>query len=188
MVFIDKRLSDLDYNFSWFEGAKEQKCKCGAINCRGFIGKRKATTLLKPETAKEGKKTATKVKRVVQGRVTKLSRKKVKPTIKNAKVANTTVIASRTKAKAMGKRKVRRTVKMVKSTASLKRGASLGKHAQSDSSFQSRRKIPKSSKNVIAKRNIAKPRRKAMVKSPDPTCTRPIYETVRHRSCKRHVR
>ena len=38
----ERILSDLDYNFSWFEGAKEQKCMCGAETCRGFIGKRKA--------------------------------------------------------------------------------------------------------------------------------------------------
>ncbi|KAF9570395.1 Histone-Lysine N-Methyltransferase ash1l [Mortierella alpina] len=29
-----------DYNFSSFRGAQKQKCRCGAINCRGYIGER----------------------------------------------------------------------------------------------------------------------------------------------------
>jgi hypothetical protein len=31
-----------DYNFSWFKGAEEQKCMCGAAKCRGFIRKKNA--------------------------------------------------------------------------------------------------------------------------------------------------
>ncbi|KAF9285587.1 Histone-Lysine N-Methyltransferase ash1l, partial [Mortierella alpina] len=29
-----------DYNFSSFRGAQKQKCRCGATNCRGYIGER----------------------------------------------------------------------------------------------------------------------------------------------------
>ncbi|KAK3846797.1 MAG: hypothetical protein J3R72DRAFT_363315, partial [Linnemannia gamsii] len=29
-----------DYNFSSFSGAQKQKCRCGAANCRGYIGER----------------------------------------------------------------------------------------------------------------------------------------------------
>ncbi|BFZ64677.1 hypothetical protein YB2330_005829 [Saitoella coloradoensis] len=29
-----------DYCFEWFEGAVEQECRCGAVGCRGFIGKK----------------------------------------------------------------------------------------------------------------------------------------------------
>jgi hypothetical protein len=29
-----------DYNFSSFSGAQKQKCRCGAPNCRGYIGER----------------------------------------------------------------------------------------------------------------------------------------------------
>ena len=36
--------ADLDYNFVWFEGAEEQKCYCGAENCRGFIAGKTSNT------------------------------------------------------------------------------------------------------------------------------------------------
>lgn len=32
-----------DYNFSPFSGAQKQKCRCEALNCRGFIGERGPT-------------------------------------------------------------------------------------------------------------------------------------------------
>src|SRR5271170_2496827 len=101
MVHLRQTHSDLDYNFSWFENAKEQKCMCGAETCRGFIGKRKALppppksqTLNSPKKGKG--KTGTKVKRVVEGRITKVSQKKVKAQFKNGKVVKATVVTART--------------------------------------------------------------------------------------------
>ena len=32
-----------DYNFSSFSGAQKQLCRCGAPNCRGYIGERTST-------------------------------------------------------------------------------------------------------------------------------------------------
>src|SRR5947207_15644693 len=93
MVLPNECLSDLDYNFSWFEGAKEQKCMCGAETCRGFIGKKKAMPAPpKPDTVKKGKTITSKVKRVVQGRITKVSKKKLKAQVKNGKVIKSTIV------------------------------------------------------------------------------------------------
>ena len=63
--------SDLDYNFSGFEGAKQQECKCGTKNCRRFIDKRPPPS--KPGPNKKGKKVG---KRLDPGRITKVSPKK----------------------------------------------------------------------------------------------------------------
>ena len=188
MVFIEEDRSDLDYNFSWFEGAKEQKCKCGAANCRGFIGKRKALPLPpKLETIKKGKKVVSKVNRIVQGRVTKVSRNKVKAQLQNGKVINAIIVASRLKAKTSRKRNVRTTIKKMKSVASSKTTTSLGKRKRANSSSKSV-KAPRPSQKAIANRRIANPRPKSLVKLSTPTDTRPIYDTVSHRSRKRNVR
>jgi histone-lysine N-methyltransferase ASH1L len=99
--------SDLDYNFVWFEGAKEQKCYCGAENCRGFIGKRKAAppppkvdlkATRKGKSGKAEKSVTPKAKRVVDGKITKGAPKKVKAQIKNGKVVKATIITARKKA------------------------------------------------------------------------------------------
>jgi len=95
--------ADLDYNFVWFEGAEEQKCYCGAENCRGFIGKRKAAPpppkvdLKADKKGKVGKAVVSKVKRVVNGKITKVTTKKVKAQVKNGKMVKTTVITARKK-------------------------------------------------------------------------------------------
>lgn len=61
-----------DYNFSCFPEAKEQVCKCGAENCRGFIGKRKAMPQTKQrQAAKKSRKVGPSV---VNGRISKVSK------------------------------------------------------------------------------------------------------------------
>ena len=132
MVFLNKCVSDLDYNFSWFEGAKEQKCMCGAETCRGFIGKRKAMPPPpKPDTVKKGKTVTSKVKRVVQGRIIKVSKKKIKAQVKNGKIVKAAIVrTSKTKSK---KVKMPSKVKKVKVSTSKKNTTSLGKRKQSNS-------------------------------------------------------
>src|SRR5271170_1395874 len=98
MVLLCDNHSDVDYNFSWFENAKEQKCMCGAETCRGFIGKRKAlppppkTQSVNSPKKGKGKLGRPKVKRVVEGRITKISQKKVKAQLKNGKVFKATIV------------------------------------------------------------------------------------------------
>src|SRR5271170_1260177 len=87
MVLLCETHSDLDYNFSWFEGAKEQKCMCGAETCRGFIGKRRAPPPpTKAPVVKKGKIVVSKVKRVAQGRIRKQSKDHVDIIYKNGKI------------------------------------------------------------------------------------------------------
>ncbi|KAG0047970.1 Histone-Lysine N-Methyltransferase ash1l, partial [Gryganskiella cystojenkinii] len=38
-----------DYNFSWFTGAQKQQCRCGAPNCRGYIGERLSAKKTQPQ-------------------------------------------------------------------------------------------------------------------------------------------
>ncbi|KAF9097100.1 Histone-Lysine N-Methyltransferase ash1l [Mortierella sp. AD031] len=51
-----------DYNFSSFSGAQKQRCRCGAANCRGYIGERisknkeAAKTLTKETSGRSGHK------------------------------------------------------------------------------------------------------------------------------------
>lgn len=62
-----------DYNFSSFSGAQKQKCRCGAPNCRGYIGERisknKETVPSGPSSGRTGKK--------VDGRKRKAGRRKL---------------------------------------------------------------------------------------------------------------
>ena len=187
MVFLNECVSDLDYNFSWFEGAKEQKCMCGAETCRGFIGKRKAMPPPpKPGTVKKGKTVTSKAKRVVQGRVTKVSKKKVKAQVKNGKIIKATIVhTTKTKSK---KVKTLNKVKNVKVSASKKNATTLGKRKRSNSSGKVASPKKDTKNHNISGRKIAKPRPKTTVKSPARSPARPIYDTVSHRSRKRNVR
>lgn len=57
-----------DYNFSPFQGAQKQVCRCGAPNCRGYIGERVSKT----------KDTAVVPTKKNDGRKHKAGRRKVK--------------------------------------------------------------------------------------------------------------
>ena len=65
-----------DYNFSSFQGAQKQVCRCGAPNCRGYIGERVSKT----------KETAVVTAKKNDSRKHKAGRRKVKP-LKWRKVA-----------------------------------------------------------------------------------------------------
>lgn len=184
MVFLNECLSDLDYNFSWFEGAKEQKCMCGAETCRGFIGKRKAIPPPpKPGTGKKGKTITSKVKRVVQGRITKVSKKKVKALVKNGKIIKATIVHTKSKKVTTPSK-----VKKVKISTSKKNSISLGKRKRSNSSGKTGSPKKDTKRDDISGRKTAKPRPKTTVKSPARSPAKPIYDTVSHRSRKRNVR
>jgi len=75
MVISPSIVSYLDYNFSWFKGAEEQKCMCGALKCRGFIRKKNAA----PGTKIDVKKLDPKTKATQSKKTTKLSQAAVKP-------------------------------------------------------------------------------------------------------------
>lgn len=185
---------DLDYNFSWFENAKEQRCMCGAETCRGFIGKRKALppppkpqTLSSPKKGK-GKTGKPKVKRVVEGRITKVSQKKVKAQFKNGKVVKATIVTARTKVKTT-KTKVQSKVKKVQTVAASKKSttSALGKRKRTNSvvkTVKSKSVSPK--KGTISGRKIAKPRstKTLAVESPKKSPNRPVYDSVSHRKKK----
>jgi hypothetical protein len=204
--------SDLDYNFSWFEGAKEQKCMCGAESCRGFIGKRKAMpppAKTDPKAVKKGKSAPSKgngVKRVIQGRITKITKTKVKTQTKNGKVITTTIMTARkkvnvikkptkakvtTKTKISTKTKVSSSTKKVNTVSRVKRDTTLGKRKRSETPKKTAKVTP--TKKVTTPRAIAKPvskttekATKAVSEIPEPILNRPIYDTVSHRSRKRN--
>ena len=197
MVRFPKPKADVDYNFSWFENAKEQKCMCGAENCRGFIGKRKALppppkppALNSPKKgkAKTGKP---KVKRVVEGRITKVSQKKVKAQLKNGKVVKATIVTARTKVKATRKTKVQTKVKKAKTAIVSKKTtmSTLGKRKRTNSVVKSAKsKTVSPKKGTMAARKIAKPRstKTLAVESPTKSPNRPVYDSVSHRKKKGH--
>lgn len=185
---FDGHISDLDYNFSWFEGAKEQKCMCGAANCRGFIGKRKAAPPTKVESVKNGKTVASKVKRVVRGRITKVSKKKVKAHVKDGKVIKATIVTTRTKIKTTKKTKFETTAQKVKTLAPAKKTTTLGKRKRASPTTKAAKRSLISPKKSVSTRKISKPRSSTTVKSPKALSNRPIYDTVSHRSRKRNVR
>jgi len=201
------RILIVDYNFSWFEGAKEQKCKCGAENCRGFIGKRKAMPPPpKPQRVppKNGnKKIATKVKRVVHGRITKVSKKTGKTRVQNIKIIRSTIVTTRTKlkqtkSKPKTKQKAVQTKVSKVSTPSqkAKSGSALGKRKHAETSTRKKMDVLRKRPTVIVERKIAKPRSKvgtssvtkSLAKSPSRSLAkpspRPVYDTVSHRSRK----
>jgi [histone H3]-lysine4 N-trimethyltransferase ASH1L len=185
MVFFENYCSHSDYNFSWFEGAKEQICKCGATTCRGFIGKRKALPPPpKPELVRKEKVIPSKVKRIVKGRITKVSQKQIKTQVKNGKVVATAGLTTRTKVKTT-EIKVRSPAKKVRNVvggkkfSGSKKETVLGKRKRT-SGTMSVQNSPKRQK--IAPRKIAKPRSEKLAKSPEPVAERPIYDTVSHRS------
>jgi hypothetical protein len=198
MVLLCGTHSDLDYNFSWFENAKEQKCMCGAETCRGFIGKRKALPpppkaqpINSPKKGK-GKVGGSKVKRVVEGRITKVSQKKVKAQLKNGKVVKATIVTARTKLKTTKKTKVQTKVKNVKTAALSNKSTTtaLGKRKRTDSVVKAGKSTSASpKKGTIIGRKIAKPRSptKALAaESPKKSPQRPLYDSVSHRKKKVH--
>ena len=176
---------------------------CGAETCRGFIGKRKAMpppVKTDPKAVKKGKGVPSKgngVKRVIQGRITKITKTKVKAQMKNGKVVTTTIMTARkkvnvikkpikakvtTKTKLSINAKLSSSTKKVKSLGGAKQGTTLGKRKRSDTP-----------KKVATPRAIAKPvskttekATKAVSELPEPDLNRPIYDTVSHRSRKRN--
>ena len=197
MVLLRITHSDLDYNFSWFENAKEQKCMCGAENCRGFIGKRKALPPPpKPRTASSPKKGRgpgrPKGKRVVEGRITKISQTKVKAQRKNSKFLQATIVTARTKVKTTKATKVQTKVKKVKTAAVSKKSTTtttLGKRKRTDSTVKARKSSSTSpNTGTIIGRKIAKPRstRTVAVASHKKSSIQPLYESVSYRKKNVH--
>ncbi|KAI8604108.1 hypothetical protein EDD21DRAFT_301262, partial [Dissophora ornata] len=64
-----------DYNFSSFSGAQKQKCRCGAPNCRGFIGERSSKSKETGSTANA--QASGRTAKNVDGRKRKAGRRKV---------------------------------------------------------------------------------------------------------------
>jgi hypothetical protein len=192
---------------------------CGAENCRGFIGKRKAMpppVKADPKATKTGKGTASKaksVKRVVQGRITKVTKTKVKAQVKNGKVVKTTIVTARKKVNVVRPTKAKTSTKStvsVKSKLSTKhkistptkkstpvgrqqKDTTLGKRKRTDTAKKAG-KGQTPTKKAAAPRAIAKPVsktvRKAIKPKPEnsvPIPNRPIYDTVSHRSRKRNI-
>ncbi|KAG0001134.1 Histone-Lysine N-Methyltransferase ash1l [Entomortierella chlamydospora] len=62
-----------DYNFSSFSGAQKQKCRCGAPNCRGYIGERisknKEPAPAVQSSGRSGKKTDTRKRKAGRRKV-----------------------------------------------------------------------------------------------------------------------
>jgi hypothetical protein len=174
---------------------------CGAATCRGFIGKRKAIlAALKVDTPKKnqkGKVVNVKVKRVVQGRITKISTKKVKAQVKNGKVVKASVV-SRKSVKATQRTTKTTVKKTVKNVAVLKKITAQGKRKRSDSPKQTKagkKSSPakgKTSRSTTSGRKITKPVSKATSKSTAKMASSaaklPIFDTVSHRPRKRNVR
>lgn len=187
--------SDLDYNFSWFEGAKEQVCKCGAPTCRGFIGKRKAIPpppkVASPKSSpkkSKGKSSFSKVARVVKGRITKVKKTQVKAQVKKGRVVKVAVVKSKAKVAKVkpSTRKPLKPVKQVTKATITKKSTVLGK-----------RKRPSSSSNAVKKSSLAKKTSSpgkavtTIVQTPIKTLKgvsdRLIYDTVRNRPRKRKI-
>jgi [histone H3]-lysine4 N-trimethyltransferase ASH1L len=186
VLFEHLHRSDSDYNFCWFEGAKEQKCMCGAPNCRGFIGKRKALPPpSKPDILKKRKTVASKVSRVVQGRIAKVSRKTVKAYLKNGGVIKTTVVTSSRNVKTIKKTKLETTIRKPQQAASSTKGSVLGKRKRGDFAAKSGAPRPLARKD-LSKRSITKSHSKTTVKRSEPTNR--VHDIVRHRPRNGNVR
>jgi hypothetical protein len=191
---------------------------CGAATCRGFIGKRKAIvsapkldTLKKQQT---GKVVNTKVERVIQGRITKISTNKVKrpvtklttariqtemksgkvmrAVVKNGKVVGATMVSPRKTVKT-----VKKTIKTIVRKKVTSPEKALGKRKRSDL-VNNAKKAGTPSKPAI-RRKIAKPvskSRKPLAKIPAKVSSKErspvreplIFDTVSHRPRKRNVR
>jgi hypothetical protein len=175
---------------------------CGAATCRGFIGKRKAMPAPKVDTPKKhqkGQVVNSKVRRIVQGRITKVSKQKVKAQVKNGKVVKATIVTTRKTVKAIKKttNAVTKTVK-INALAQPKKTMALGKRKRLDLPQATSKVAKKSSsptKLPVSGRIIAKPVSKSITKhakSPathsSPARDLPLFDTVSHRSRKRNVR
>lgn len=66
-----------DYNFSSFSGAQKQKCRCGASNCRGYIGERISKNK-EPASVPNGHSSGGRTGKKVDGRKRKAGRRKVR--------------------------------------------------------------------------------------------------------------
>ena len=161
------------------------------------------TLLSSPRKAKVG--IVSKVKRVVNGRITKLS-KKVEAQLKDGKIAKATVVTSRAKVKD-SKRKAKTVVrkaakskvtKMSTPKKPAKQGSSLGKRKRSDTSATTQSKSLKTQTPTRGpERKVAKPRSKVVkttvIESPTKPPARsvaksgpirPVHDTVSNRSRK----
>lgn len=177
---------------------------CGAATCRGFIGKRKAMPAPKVDTPRKrqkGKVVNSKVKRIVQGRITKVSKQKVKAQVKNGKLLKATIVTTRKTVKAI-KKTTNGVTKAIKVNAlpRLKKPMALGKRKRSDSPRAISKVAKKSSSSpkssvVVSVRKIAKPASKSIANHArmlathrSPARDLPIFDIVSHRSRKRNVR
>ncbi|KAF9988519.1 Histone-Lysine N-Methyltransferase ash1l [Modicella reniformis] len=66
-----------DYNFSSFSGAQKQKCRCGAPNCRGYIGERISKNKEPAAIAPNNGQSSGRVAKKVDGRKRKAGRRKL---------------------------------------------------------------------------------------------------------------
>ena len=182
---------------------------CGAENCRGSIGKKRAAPPPpKPSTPKKLEKKADKksdkksntlvstVKRVEKGRIMKITKKKVRATSHNGKITATMVI-SRTKVEKTTKTSNPKKLSPIKSLQ--KNVSILGKRKRMETPSKSAKTVTNSVKQIKSKpekRKIAKPRsktsrtfKKSPSKSPSKSpVKRVIYDTVSTRPRKRNVR
>jgi len=156
---------------------------CGAPNCRGFIGKRTAQTSSKSDPARKKMALSQTVKRVVRGRVIKLSRKMAKAEVQNGKVVATKTIAPSRRQKTIGKTKARPTIRKPKIAAvSKKATARIQKRRREISEINvGNTKIGKRKRNN-------ENRAGSMVKSSKSSSNQQIYDTVRRRPRQRIVR
>jgi len=161
------------------------------------------TLLSSPRKAKVG--IVSKVKRVVNGRITKVS-KKVEGQLKNGKITKATVVTSRMKvkdskrnAKTLVKKAAESKVtKMSTPKKPAKHGSSMGKRKRSDTSATTKSKNLKTQTPIRGpERKIAKPRSKVVklpvTKLPTKSSARsvakpgpiqPVHDTVSNRSRK----
>ena len=162
---------------------------CGAENCRGFIGKKKALPPLPKQQHTTSSKKAkgkdrlskSKVNRVIEGRISKVSQKKVKAKLKNGKVVKATSVAAR---KTIKKTKVQTKVEKIKTAAVSKKPSTvLGKRKRPDSTAKAKKSGVVSPKKAIIDRKIANPRstKPVAIGSPKRFPPRPVYDSVSYR-------
>jgi [histone H3]-lysine4 N-trimethyltransferase ASH1L len=148
----------IDYNFSWFEGAKEQKCKCSATNCRGFIGKRRALlSTSKPEIIKTTLSSSS-LRQVLNGRITKATPKTIKAHPRIGKVDGVKTSLANTKRK-MSKGIVKKSSIKSKIFSEFREESALGKRKRERSSSSPRISSSRSRSKTTASK-IANARQK----------------------------
>jgi hypothetical protein len=152
-----------------------------------------------PRKRQKGKVVNSKVKRIVQGRITKVSKQKVKAQVKNGKLLKATIVTTRKTVKAI-KKTTKGVTKAVKVNAlpRLKKPMALGKRKRSDSPraiSKVAKKSSSSAKSSVSVRKIATPASKSIANHARMLATHrspardvPIFDIVSHRSRKRNVR